>query len=155
MGFLVWLEATALAEWVRASLVGYPTMIACHAFGMAVMVGLSIMLDLRLLGWFGGIPYQTLHRFLGIAWAGFGLNFLSGAGLFAAQATAYIVDGVFLSKMGLVLVGAITVAVLQTAVGRNAGAWGAAVPGTVRLVAVLSLLCWVGATITGRLIAYL
>jgi hypothetical protein len=130
-------------------------MIACHAFGMAVMVGLSSMLDLRLLGWFGGIPYQTLHRFLGIAWAGFGVNFLSGAALFTTQATAYIVDVVFLTKMGLVLAGAVTVALLQTAVGRDSGTWLSGVPGKVRLIATLSLVCWVGATITGRLIAYL
>jgi hypothetical protein len=124
---------------------------------MAIMVGLSVVLDLRLLGRFAGIPYQSLHRFLGIAWLGFGLNFLSGAALFTTQATQYIVDATFLIKMGLVLAGAVTVALLQTAVGRDSTAWltGAGVPGIVRLIAIVSLLCWVAATITGRLIAYL
>ena len=44
-------------------------------------VGLALALDMRLLGRFAGIPYDALHRFLGIAWVGFGLNFLSGAAL--------------------------------------------------------------------------
>lgn len=153
----MWLEGTGLADWVRASYVGYPAMIASHAIGMAVMVGLSIVLDLRLLGRFSGIPYQTLQRFIGIAWVGFGVNFLSGAALFAAQATQYIVDPTFLIKIVLVLAGAVTIGVLQTALARDTGAWraAAAAPGSLRLIAILSLVFWAGATVTGRLIAYL
>jgi hypothetical protein len=155
VGFLIWLESTGLAEWVRTSTIGYPMMITCHAVGMAVMVGLSLMLDLRLLGRFAGIPYATLQRFLGIAWLGFGLNFLSGAALFTTQATDYITDVMFVSKIVLVLAGAVTAALLQNAV-RDAAQWtGSAAPSNVRAIAVASILCWVGATITGRLIAYL
>ena len=62
MGFLAWLEATGLAEWARSSSEGYPSMITLHAFGMAIMVGLSLALDLRLLGKFAGIPYTGLQR---------------------------------------------------------------------------------------------
>lgn len=156
MGFLIWLEGTGFAEWIRMSYIGYPMMIASHAFGMAVMVGLSFVLDLRLLGRFEAIPYHTLHRFLGIAWIGFGLNFLSGAALFSAQATNYIVDATFLIKLGLVLIGAITVAMLQPAI-RDSKAWRTAadVPIGLRVIAVVSLASWLFATITGRLIAYL
>ncbi len=102
MGFLVWLEATGLADWVRMSIPGYPSMIALHAIGMAVMVGLSLVIDLRVLGWFAGIPLPALQRFFGLAWVGFGINFLSGSALFSAQATSYIVDWVFMTKMTLV-----------------------------------------------------
>ena len=35
-------------------------MIALHAIGMAIMVGLSLALDMRLLGKFHGIPYTAL-----------------------------------------------------------------------------------------------
>ena len=89
-------------------------MIALHALGMAIMVGLSLLLDLRILGWFAGIPLQALRRFFGLAWVGFGINFVSGSALFSAQATSYIVDWVFMTKMTLVLLGAITAAILQT-----------------------------------------
>lgn len=156
MSFLTWLEASGLGEWVRASLVGYPLMIACHAIGMAIMVGLALGLDMRLLGLFQGIPYKALNRFLVIAWAGFALNFLSGTGLFAAQATTYIRDGTFLLKMALVFAGVITSAVLQSAVNRNSEGWsGNGAPARVRLIAAGSAVCWVGATIVGRLIAYI
>lgn len=155
MGFLVWLEASGLAEWVRMSVPGYPSMITAHAVGMAVMVGLSLLLDLRLLGWFSGIPLSALHRLLKVAWLGFAVNFLSGTALFAAQATTYIVDVVFMSKLALVFLGAITAAILQPQIA-NAGAWsGGQAPGNTKLVAAVSLVFWIGAIILGRLTAYL
>jgi hypothetical protein len=149
VGFLVWLEATGLAEWVRMSTPGYPSMIALHAIGMAVMVGLSLLIDLRVLGWFAGIPLQALQRFFGLAWIGFGINFLSGSALFSAQATSYIVDWVFMTKMALVVLGAITAAILQPAVVTGK------VSGGTKAVAALAIVFWIVAIIMGRLTAYL
>jgi hypothetical protein len=156
VGFLIWLEATPLADWVRMSTLGYPMMITCHAIGMAIMVGLALSLDMRLLGRFAGIPYPALQRFLGLAWIGFGINFVSGACLFSAQATSYIVDWVFMTKMTLVILGAITQAVLQTNVNRDSAAWNLSHPPVkVRAIAVVSMVFWVTAIVMGRLTAYL
>jgi hypothetical protein len=153
VGFLAWLEATGLAEWVRSSTAGYPSMIALHALGMAVMVGLSLLLDLRVLGWFAGIPLQALRRFFGLAWIGFGINFISGSALFSAQATSYIVDWVFMTKMTLVLLGAITAGVLQPAVAKLGP--GEALSGGTKAVAGVAVIFWVVAIVMGRLTAYL
>jgi hypothetical protein len=153
VGFLVWLEATGLAEWVRSSIPGYPSMIALHAIGMAVMVGLSLLIDMRVLGWFAGIPLNALQRFFGVAWLGFGINFLSGGALFSAQATSYITDWVFMTKMALVLLGAITAAILQPAVAK-AGP-GGQVSGGTKAVAAVAIVFWLVAIIMGRLTAYL
>jgi hypothetical protein len=153
VGFLTWLEATGLAEWVRSSLMGYPSMIALHALGMAIMVGLSLLLDMRLLGWFSGIPLAALQRFFGLAWIGFGINFLSGSALFSAQATSYIVDWVFMTKMGLVLLGAITAGILQPAVVKAGPAMQ--VSSGMRALAGLAIVIWITAIIMGRLTAYL
>lgn len=156
MAFLVWLEATGLADYVRVSAFGYPAAIALHSIGLAVMVGPVLMLDLRLLGWFNGIPYESLSRILGVAWIGFLINFLSGAALFAAQATGYVTNVPFLIKIALVLIGAITAAQQQTVIARQAVSWNATgVPSSVRTVAIASIIFWVGAILTGRLIAYL
>lgn len=156
MAFLAWLEATSLAEYVRVSMSGYPAAIALHSIGLAVMVGPVLMLDLRLLGRFNGIPYESLSRILGVAWIGFLINLLSGIALFATQATSYVTNVPFLIKIALVLLGAIVAAQQQTVIGRQAATWNATgVPGSVRTVAVASIVFWVGAILTGRLIAYL
>jgi hypothetical protein len=153
VGFLTWLEATQFADWVRMSTEGYPSMIAAHAIGMAIMVGLSLVIDLRLLGWFAGIPVQALERFFRLAWIGFGINFLSGSALFSAQATSYIVDWVFLTKMALVLLGAVTAGILQPAVAKVAP--GGEVSGGTKAVAAIAIVFWLVAIVMGRLTAYL
>jgi hypothetical protein len=156
VGFLVWLEATGLAEWARSSTEGYPSMITLHAFGMAIMVGLSLVLDLRLLGKFVGIPYAGLQRFFGLAWVGFLINTLSGTALFSMQATMYIVDWVFMTKMACVFLGAITTAILQTRVASDSAKWPSETPpGGVKAVAALGIVFWLVAIILGRLTAYL
>jgi hypothetical protein len=156
VGFLIWLEASSLADWVRMSTLGYPMMITLHAFGMAIMVGLALLLDMRLLGRFAGIPYPALQRFLSLAWIGFGINFVSGSCLFAAQATSYITDVVYMSKMALVVLGAITAAILQNHVNHDSAKWDVATPPlAVRSIAVVSMVFWVSAIILGRLTAYL
>ncbi len=155
MEFLAWVEASRLAEWVRSSIPGYPSMIALHAVGMAVMVGLSLVLDLRLLGWFAGIPVQALQRFFGLAWIGFGINFLSGSALFTTQATSYVVDWVFMTKMLFVVLGAITTAILQPAVAA-ADSWvGGRIPGGTKAIAGIAIVIWIVAIVMGRLTAYL
>jgi hypothetical protein len=155
VSFLASLEESAFGVWVSTSLIGYPLMITLHAIGMAIMVGLSVTLDLRLLGWFRDMPYTALNRFLGIAWAGFTINLLSGTALFCMQATSYVKDGTFLLKMLFVLLGVVTAAFLQSALNRNSASWSTSAPGTIKVLAVVSITFWVGATVTGRLIAYL
>jgi hypothetical protein len=155
VAFLEWLEATGLAEYIRVSISGYPAAIAAHSIGLAVMVGPVLMLDLRLLGWFQSIPYSSLNRILAIAWVGFAINFLSGAALFAAQATTYVTNYPFLVKLALVLLGAVSAAQQQGVIAREGDSWKATgVPSSVRIVAIISIFFWVGAIITGRLIAY-
>ena len=156
MAFLQWLEATSLGEYVRVSAFGYPAAITLHSIGLAVMVGPVLMLDLRLLGWFKGIPYESLYRILSVAWIGFLINFLSGTALFTAQATMFVTNVPFLIKITLVLLGAITAAQQQTTIGRHASTWNTSgVPSSVRVVAVVSIVFWIGAIIAGRLTAYL
>lgn len=153
LGFMGWVESTRLAECVRSSTPGYPAMIALHALGMAIMVGLSLVIDLRVLGWFRGIPLPALNRFFRLAWIGFGINTLSGTALFTAQATSYMVDWVFLTKMSLVFLGAITAGILQPAVAKAAP--GAELSGGMKAVAGLAIVFWIVAIIMGRLTAYL
>jgi len=166
VGLLIWLEATGLADWVRSSPAGYPIMITLHAFGMAIMVGLALALDMRLLGWFSAIPYSALQRFLGVAWLGFGINFISGSALFTTQSASKYVfqpglhgmefNWVFMGKMTLVFAGAIMAAILQTTVSKESATWPpTSVPAKVKVMAALSIVFWLVAITLGRLTAYL
>lgn len=157
MNLFAWIEATSLAEWIRVSAFGYPVMITLHSLGLAIMVGLSVVLSLRVIGAFSAIPATSLPQLLKIAWIGFIVNSISGFSLFAAQATSYLTNVPFLIKIALVFVGAILTGWLQSLVKSGSEAWAAAGGATAgaRLVAVVTIVAWTGAMITGRLIAYL
>lgn len=156
MGLLQWLEASAFAEWIQTSFVGYPVAITMHSVGMAIMVGLVLVLNLRLVGMFSRIPYAALSKLLGIAWVGFVINFLSGAALFIAQASVFATQASFIVKLLAVVVGASLAGYMQPILNRDAAAWGTgAVPSNVRGLAMVSLFVWILAILAGRFTAYL
>jgi len=159
VGLLTWIENTGIAEYVRVSAYGYPAMITLHSLGLAIMVGLSVVLSLRVLGLFTVIPYSSLYKLLKIAWVGFIVNFISGSALFSTQAVSYMQDGTFLLKMSMVILGAIMVGIMQSMIktalaSGNPEAAAAANP-KLKIVAWLSIIAWTIGMVTGRLIAYL
>lgn len=153
-----WLEYSAIAVWVGESLYGYPFMLALHAVGLSIVVGIFSMRDLRLLGCFSGISYASIDYLRKVAWAGFGVNAISGFFLFSSQATIFVASTPFLSKISMIFLAAICAAIIQNRMRDEAVAWdesGTAAAGSVRAIALVSLMLWLGAIISGRLVAYL
>ena len=152
-----WLETTAPAIWVGESLWGYPIMLGCHVVGLAIVVGIFMMRDLRLIGFFPGISYASLERLRNLGWTGFVINAVSGCFLFSSQATVFIDSTPFLLKISMIFLAAIGAGILQNKLRDGAVTWdsaGAAV-GNVRLIAMVSSALWIGAIISGRLVAYI
>ena len=152
-----WLEATALAEWVRTSFIGYPLALTLHSVGMAVMVGLIFVVDLRLLGMFRRIPYTALEQMLSIAWIGFVINLISGLVIFTSQAPFYVTSGPFILKIAMVILGALTARYMLPIIRRDAAGWVDGSPAVSRMktLAIGSLAMWSIAITTGRFTAYL
>ena len=94
-----WLETTPVAIWVGESLWGYPIMLGAHVVGLAIVVGLFVMRDLRLLGMFPGISYASLDSLRNLGWTGFVINAVSGCFLFSSQASFFIENTAFLLKI--------------------------------------------------------
>lgn len=152
-----WLEATRPAIWVGESLWGYPIMLGCHAVGLAIVVGLFMMRDLRLLGFFQGISYESLDSLRNLGWTGFVINAVSGCFLFTSQATTFVASTPFLLKISMIFLAAVCAAVIQNRLRDDGPQWDSsgAVAGNVRIIATASTVLWIGAIISGRLVAYL
>ena len=157
MNTFEWLEISDLAEWVGGSVVGYPLMLVSHAIGLAFVVGIFSVLNMRILGLFNGISFVAFVPLIKLAWAGFVLNFISGCALFTAQATVFIDSTPFLIKIASIFLAGINAAFMQNAIKLNADRWdkGTTVTGSVRFMAIASLLLWSTAVVAGRMIAYL
>lgn len=154
MSFFEWLEQTALAEWMRVSIAGYPTMLTLHAFGLAVLVGTSVLLSLRVLGVVRKLPAGSLDALFRVAWVGLVVNTVSGVSLWTMQAADYVHSVPFLIKISGVGVGAVLVAVLQRQTAEAGAASHETMPPRVKLVAVATLVVWAISMVAGRLIAY-
>jgi Family of unknown function (DUF6644) len=154
MQFLEWLQATWMGVFVRESLWGYPTVLSAHAIGMAIVVGMVLMIDIRVLGFAQRIPIAAFDRLFGVAWLGVGLNVLSGIMLFSADAVRFATNRMFQIKIALIIAGAISVWVLLREI--MSGPQGEAVISPrAKVVATLSIIFWLGAITAGRLTAYL
>jgi hypothetical protein len=163
MGILSWMEALPVSDWITTSDWGFPIMLSLHSIGLATVVGVLVMLDLRVLGYSRIAPLAAFAPLMTVAWIGFFINAISGALMFMADASRLIGNWTFLTKMACVLLGGIVAALLWRRL-RNAGALAHsndsdrseafAVDGGARVLAVLSIALWVGAILFGRLIAY-
>jgi hypothetical protein len=150
-------EATGIGRFMRESLWAYPVTEAVHIAGLALLFGSIVVVDLRLLGLGRRVPLRALVDFA-VPWSllGFLLALCTGLMMFTAHAAEFLVQPVFMLKMGLVLAAGVNAAVLHTGPLRQAEASpGAAPPPRVRSAAVLSILLWLGVIACGRLLAYL
>jgi hypothetical protein len=153
---LLWLESTALSQWVvgSPSLFAFPGILALHAIGMGFAVGICVALDLRVLGAAPGIQLAEMRRFVPIVWVAFWLNAISGLLLLIGYPTKALTNPVFYVK--LLLIG--IAMMLFVRMGRRVFDPGATHPVTspqpLQTMAIVSLVCWVGAITAGRFLAY-
>ncbi len=151
-----WLESSALAIWVGESLWGYPIMLGMHAIGLAIVVGIFVMLDLRMLRVIRGVSFTAFLSLFRLAWIGLIINTLSGSSLFTSQATTFVESAPFLIKISAVIAGVILGVFIQRRLKLRAADWDISdnnIESSATALAALSLVCWIGAIVAGRLIA--
>jgi hypothetical protein len=154
---LTWLESTGLSTWVRESesLWAYPGMITFHAVGLAIMVGLSAMIDLRLLGVARGVPLAALESLYPAIWVGFWVNAISGGLLILSDPIKMFTNPIFYAKMVVIALAVANVAYIQRRVFRVPAVERGVIPRGAPTLAITSLVLWTVGTVAGRLTAYL
>lgn len=155
---LVGIENLAFVSALRNSTLAYPLVNAGHIFGVALLVGGIVPLDLRLLGLWHHYPVAMFVGVLRVTSAvGLGLAVVFGALLFATAASDYARSELFQVKMVLVLVGVSNALILGTVMKRQvirSLPINAAIPLPLRAGALLSLVVWVSTLLLGRLLGY-
>ena len=151
------LENSALASWVRESpaIFSYTLVLSLHAIGLAIVLGTSTLIGLRLLGVAPGIPIATLRKLHGFIWFGFFINLGSGVLLFIAEATKMAPMPAFIFKMSFVVIGMVLNQFIRSTVLSDPQALATNVlPASARKWAIISLICWAATLISGRLTGY-
>lgn len=157
MNLLMWLEESGLSTWLRESqsIMAFPMVLALHTVGLGLVVGCTVVVDLRLLGGASRVPLKPLEQFFSIMWIGFAVNAVSGVMLFAKEATTVSISVVFWVKMTLIALAMWVVTRIRAAVFEDPLIDTHPVPAHVRTLALASILLWAAAITAGRLLAYI
>jgi hypothetical protein len=127
-----------------------------HFVGLCLLFGVTLLVNLRLAGFISGFPLADLNRLLPWAVAGLGINIVTGMLFFLAAPDQYTQNSTFTWKMGLVLLGGLSLLyptmfdeepdsafdILHAAMTR-------------RLIGVCSLMIWIAVIFFGRFLPYL
>lgn len=150
MDTLFWLEDSFIGTTVSSTLWGYPIVLSLHAIGMAMMVGVALMLTIRVLGFAPMIPVTSMAPYWRVAVGGLVLNLLSGTALFFGGASELFFNWAFRIKLLLVVTGLLlTWRLVQICIARTND-----VSPTHRRLAGFAMATWLAAIISGRLIGY-
>jgi hypothetical protein len=157
MDLLMRLEESGLSTWLRESqsIMAFPMVLALHTFGLGLVVGCTVVVNLRLLGGASRIPLKPLEKFFSLMWLGFAVNAVSGVMLFAKEATTVSISVVFWVKMTLIALAMWVVTRIRARVFDDPLIDTHPVPADVKRLALASILLWAAAITAGRLLAYI
>ena len=150
--FFLTIEESGLSMWVRDN--PFWAILSAHALGMALLVGASLVIALRLLGIPRDLPIAPLKRLYSYIWVGFWIQVVSGVLLLIGYPTKSLTNWNFYIKLVLIAAGMIAMVMLKKKVFADPGLSEKDMMSRGRALAILSLLFWAGVVTSGRLLAY-
>ena len=154
--FLKTIEDSGISTWLRESEspFAFYFVLLFHTFGLALLVGGSAVIDLRLLGIEQEIPLVPLKRLFSVMWLGFAINAASGTLLLVAYPTKALTNPVFYLKLLLIGSAVWIMTRLKTRVFDDLRLNDAEMMVRGKTLAKWSLVLWLAAITAGRLLAY-
>jgi hypothetical protein len=153
---LAWLRDSPIGAFVRGSTWAFPALQSLHFVGMSLLIGIVGAIDLRILGVARAVPLAPLHRFLPLAFIGFGINLVTGFCFFCHDPWVYAFNTSFRLKMLLILLAGLNALWFRLGVFLDLERWG---PGLntsplAKIISAISLLIWIAVITAGRYIAF-
>lgn len=156
MDFFLWLESTPIAQAITTSIWMYPAFESLHYVGLALVLGGIMLIDLRLLGFARSLPLRTMITLLPWVWIGFAINVVTGSLLFIYGATSFGMNPAFRIKLVLMALAGINALLFTIAAARTGHEWVSTgdTPISIKAIATLSMVFWLGVMTAGRWMAY-
>jgi Family of unknown function (DUF6644) len=153
-----WLAGTSWSIALHESLYLYPLIESTHVLTLTMFVGLTVMLDLRLLGLaMKQVPAsEVIARLVPWAKAGFVIMAVTGLLLFYAIPVRTYQSIFFRAKVAMLILAGLNVWLFHARVERRVADWDLtpSTPVAARVAAIVSLILWAGIVVAGRMIAY-
>lgn len=151
-----WLGASALGVASREQAWIFVAAETAHFFGLSILFGSLLVVDLRVIGFARFINMQAAMKFIPIAIIGFAINLISGITFIASNPVRYGPNIAFQWKMGLVIIAGINALwfwfgehkdLVKLADGEDAEF-------RAKVIAALSLIIWLLVIILGRFMPF-
>ena len=157
--FSVWLHSTKLS-WAMAGGVPWlwPLCETLHFMGLALLVGVVGVFDLRILGMAKGLPVGPIQRLMPWAILGFLINLTTGFLFFAGDPFQYIHNIAFAFKLLFIGLAGVNVIVFYVSgLYRRVDGIGPGhdAPIAAKIAAGLSLFLWIGVMYWGRMLPFI
>jgi hypothetical protein len=156
--FCEWLASTDWSIALHESLYMYPLVESVHVLTLCVFVGMSILLDLRLLGLtLRRVPVaEVIDRLVPWMVAGFVVMVVTGLLLFYAIPVRSYQNVFFRLKVIALVLAGINAWVFHATIHKRVHEWGSAAvaPPRARFAGAASLVLWAVIVVCGRMIAY-
>jgi hypothetical protein len=151
---LQWIKDLPVGVAVRQSRWMFAAGETLHFFGLCLLVGAMLIVDLRLLGYIRMIPMRAALAFLPFAIVGFLINLVTGVEFFMADPFMYWPNPAFKLKMFLILVAGFNALVFTVMEHRHVLVMGddEKTSSFTKVTAVLSLSLWFCVILLGRLL---
>lgn len=150
------IEESGLSSWIRdsPSIFAFWFILSLHAIGMGLLVGASVVIDLRLLGVAKDLPLSPMKGLYGIIWTGFWIQVVSGSLLLIAYPTKAFTNPDFYIKLTLIGLAVTVMHKMKKRVFSDPSLSDSAMMLKGKALATWSLVFWAGAVTAGRLLAY-
>jgi hypothetical protein len=156
--FCQWLASTEWSIALHESLYMYPLVESVHVLTLCLFVGMSILLDLRLLGLaLRRVPVvEVIDRLVPWMVAGFAIMLVTGLLLFYAIPVRSYQNVFFRLKLIALVLAGLNAWIFHATVHKDVKRWGAlpVAPPRARFAGAASLLLWAVIVVSGRMIAY-
>ena len=150
------IEESGISSWIRdsPSIFAYWFILSFHAIGMGLLVGASVVIDLRILGVARDLPLAPLRGLYRIIWIGFWIQIVSGVLLLIAYPTKALTNPDFYIKLTLIGLAVTVMHTIHKRVFMDSRLSESEMMLKGKALAVWSLVFWAGAVTAGRLLAY-
>ena len=147
--------ARDLATWVKAVPWVWPAAESQHFIGLALLMGVVLLIDLRMLGFMKQVSVHALDRLIPWGVLGFGLNLVTGMIFFVAAPEQYTQNIAFFWKIGLMIVAVFNGLYFTVYDKAWALAPGADAAPLSKVMAASALLLWVGVMYYGSMLPFI
>jgi hypothetical protein len=150
------LKATNLSHWMIQSAWLWPLCEALHFIGLALLVGVVGMLDLRLLGRMRHLSFTAVHSLIPWGILGFVINLVTGVLFFIGAPDQYVANVAFWYKLAFLALAGLNVLYFETTQAKRALAIGSGddTPRAFKVIGAVSVVSWFMVLYWGRMLPF-